>query len=142
MPCLGSPTRSLDEIYDRLTGFDWVAEWKYDGQRAQIHAHKDITGLVSVRLFSRHLEDMTSKYPDVVSLIEEVFATDPSRQSFVIDSEIVAVGGDGSLRSFQDLSNRPRKDVQIKNITIPVAVYAFDLMYLDNEVSSQFCHSV
>ncbi|KAH8828249.1 DNA ligase [Flagelloscypha sp. PMI_526] len=133
MPCLGSPTRSLDEIYDRLTGFDWVAEWKYDGQRAQIHAHKDITGLVSVRLFSRHLEDMTSKYPDVVSLIEEVFATDPSRQSFVIDSEIVAVGGDGSLRSFQDLSNRPRKDVQIKNITIPVAVYAFDLMYLDNE---------
>jgi DNA ligase-1 len=61
-PTLGSPTRSLDEIYDRLGDLSFVAEFKYDGQRAQIHGirgAKDDNPVVHV--FSRHLEDMTTK---------------------------------------------------------------------------------
>lgn len=60
-PTLGSPTRSLDEIYERLGDLAFSAEFKYDGQRAQIHAKKDGQGKVAVKIFSRHLEDMTSK---------------------------------------------------------------------------------
>ncbi|KAG9103095.1 hypothetical protein FRC06_000243 [Ceratobasidium sp. 370] len=34
-PTLGSPTRSLDEIYERLGNLAFSAEFKYDGQRVQ-----------------------------------------------------------------------------------------------------------
>lgn len=61
LPTLGSPTRSLDEIYQRLGNLPFAAEFKYDGQRAQIHAMKSVNNDVSVKLFSRHLEDMTEK---------------------------------------------------------------------------------
>lgn len=60
-PALGTPIRSLDEIYEQTGDRPFVAEFKYDGQRALIHAWKDETGQVNVRIFSRHLEDMTSK---------------------------------------------------------------------------------
>lgn len=60
-PTLGSPTRSLDEIYDRLGELPFAAEYKYDGQRAQIHCRKTNSGDVEVKIFSRHLEDMTTK---------------------------------------------------------------------------------
>ena len=42
-----------------------AAEHKYDGQRAQVHRLAD----GSVRLFSRKLDDMTHKYPDVVQRV-------------------------------------------------------------------------
>lgn len=60
LPTLGSPTRSLDEIYDRLGLLPFTAEFKYDGQRAQIHARRE-HGQTTIKLFSRHLEDMTDK---------------------------------------------------------------------------------
>lgn len=58
---LGSPTRSLEEIYDRLGNLPFTAEFKYDGQRAQIHAIREADNDLVVKIFSRHLEDMTSK---------------------------------------------------------------------------------
>jgi DNA ligase-1 len=52
----------LDEIYDRLGDLPFAAECKLDGQRAQIHAKaSDSDSRVSVQIFSRHLEDMTTK---------------------------------------------------------------------------------
>lgn len=61
LPTLGSPTRSLDEIYERLGSQPFSAEFKYDGQRAQIHGQRTPKGEVFVKIFSRHLEDMTDK---------------------------------------------------------------------------------
>lgn len=60
-PTLGSPARSLSEVYTLLNGREFTAEYKYDGQRAQIHASKLVDGTVNVHIFSRHLEDMTTK---------------------------------------------------------------------------------
>ncbi|KAG1737677.1 ATP-dependent DNA ligase [Suillus lakei] len=135
-PTLGSPTRSLDEIYDRLGDLPFAAEFKYDGQRAQIHGVRGVNnGNPSVHIFSRHLEDMTTKYPDIVHLVKCIFKDQPQLQSFIIDSEIVAIDpADGGLKSFQELSNRARKDVEMNDIKVSVCVYAFDLMYLDGEV--------
>lgn len=59
-PTLGSPTHSLNQIYGISGDRPFMAEFKYDGQRAQIHASID-KGKISVSIFSRHLEDMTSK---------------------------------------------------------------------------------
>lgn len=39
------------------------------------------------------------------------------------------------VKSFQELSNRPRKNVQLGDIRVTVCVYAFDIMYLNGEVN-------
>lgn len=133
IPTLGSPARSLDEVYSILDYRPFIAEFKYDGQRAQVHASKQ-AGNVFVKIFSRHLEDMTCKYPDVVSLVNLIFELFPQISSFIFDAEIVAVDREGHLRSFQDLSNRPRKVTRLEDILVSVCVFIFDLMYLNGEV--------
>jgi DNA ligase 1 len=72
LPTLGSPVRSLDEVYDLLGSQAFSAEFKYDGQRAQVHAARRSSGTASnsVKIFSRHLEDMTDK-ASIVSLLPE-----------------------------------------------------------------------
>jgi DNA ligase-1 len=51
----------LDEIYDRLGDLAFAAEYKMDGQRSQVHVRRNENGNVVVQIFSRHLEDMTTK---------------------------------------------------------------------------------
>jgi DNA ligase 1 len=65
---LGSPTRSLEEIYELST-----AKLKYDGQRAQIHAIREANNDLTVKIFSRHLEDMTSTvdFPNALSFFDQ-----------------------------------------------------------------------
>lgn len=177
---LGSITRSLADAFQKLgvstpNARSFVSEFKYDGQRVQIHATRvaaaapDPTGKLSesakarrkeidergrgkwigpqgdiyVRLFSRHLDDMTSKYPDILDLIPMLMSPqerdgEPARdpvQSFIMDAEVVAIGegGDTDLLPFQTLSNRSRKDVNLKEVKVKVGVFAFDLMYLDGK---------
>ncbi|KAF8650388.1 hypothetical protein AX16_005196 [Volvariella volvacea WC 439] len=133
-PTLGSPARSLDEIYDVLGDRPFSTEFKYDGQRAQIHGQRRGDGSATVKIFSRHLEDMTAKYPDVVALMEHLLEVAPQSSSFIIDSEIVAIDPvTERLKSFQELSNRARKVAQLEEVRIVVGVFAFDIMYLDGE---------
>ncbi|KAJ1309690.1 hypothetical protein OPQ81_006455 [Rhizoctonia solani] len=134
-PTLGSPTRSLDEIYDQLGNLAFTAEFKYDGQRVQIHASWDAEK-VAVRLFSRHLEDMTQKYPDIVHMAQTLMERSKGiLDSFILDAEVVAVDPHtGAIRTFQELSNRPRKGVELEDVKVVVCVYAFDLMYLNGKV--------
>ena len=76
-----------------------------------------------------------TQYPDVVALIQEMFASDTGLHSFIIDSEIVAIDPvNGTLKTFQELSNRARKDVQIRDVKVTVGIFAFDLMYINGEV--------
>lgn len=73
---------------------------------------------------------MYCQYPDIVSLVGEMYESDSGLSSFVMDAEIVAIDpADGSLKTFQELSNRARKDVQLTDIKVCVCVFAFDLMY-------------
>lgn len=125
MPMLGSITRDLSEMLTKLQGRDFTCEFKYDGQRAQVHC--DETGEVSI--FSRHLEQMTEKYPDLVSLVPQIRGEGVS--SFILEGEVVAVDGDGELQAFQVLTNRAKKNVEVGAIKINVCLFAFDLMYLN-----------
>ncbi|RPA82251.1 putative DNA ligase I [Ascobolus immersus RN42] len=127
-PMLGSITRDLSEMLIKLQGRDFACEYKYDGQRAQIHCDDD--GNISI--FSRHLELMTSKYPDLVALIPKVRTA--SVKSFILEGEVVAIDrATGQLRTFQTLSNRGRKDVLIKDVEIDVCFFGFDCMMINGE---------
>lgn len=127
-PMLGSITRDLAEMLTKLDGREFACEFKYDGQRAQIHC--DEKGKVTI--FSRHLELMTDKYPDLVALMPKVRGD--GVESFIMEGEVVAIDRqNGELKTFQTLSNRARKDVQIGSVTIDVCMYAFDLMYLNGQ---------
>lgn len=127
-PMLGGITRDLGEMLTKLEGRDFSCEFKYDGQRAQVHC--DSNGKVTI--FSRHLEVMTDKYPDLVALIPKIRGEGIS--SFILEGEVVAVDREtGDLKPFQILANRARKDVVIAEVKVDVCLFAFDLMYLNNE---------
>lgn len=127
-PMLGSITRDLSEMLTKLQGRDFACEYKYDGQRAQVHC--DDGGKVSI--FSRHLELMTDKYPDLVELVPRIRGEGVS--SFIMEGEVVAVDREtGELKNFQTLTNRARKDVEIGSIKIDVCLFAFDLMFLNGQ---------
>ncbi|KAI4847247.1 ATP-dependent DNA ligase [Aureobasidium sp. EXF-8845] len=127
-PMLGGITRDLGEMLTKLTGREFTCEYKYDGQRAQVHC--DSSGKVTI--FSRHLEVMTDKYPDLVALVPKIRGE--GVQSFILEGEVVAVDREtGALLPFQTLSNRARKDVAITSVTVDVCLFSFDLMYLNGE---------
>jgi DNA ligase-1 len=127
-PMLGSITRDMGEMLTKLQGRDFACEYKYDGQRAQVHC--DDKGKVSI--FSRHLEIMTDKYPDLVAIVPQIRGESVS--SFILEGEVVAIDrANGELKTFQTLANRARKDVAIGAVTIDVCLFAFDLMYLNGE---------
>ena len=127
-PMLGGITRDLSEMLTKLQGRDFSCEYKYDGQRAQVHC--DEQGKVSI--FSRHLEVMTDKYPDLVALVPQIRGEGVS--SFILEGEVVAIDQDsGDLKAFQTLTNRARKDVAIESIKVAVCLFSFDLMYLNGE---------
>ena len=65
----------------------------------------------------------------------DIFANSADVDSFILDAEIVAINSnDGTLRTFQELSNRARRDVKLDEVTVSVCVFGFDLMYLNEQV--------
>lgn len=59
---LAKPTKAISEVLDRFEGKAFTCEFKYDGERAQVHQ----TASGEFRVFSRNSEDMSKKYPDLM----------------------------------------------------------------------------
>nr|BAC76762.1 DNA ligase I [Coprinopsis cinerea] len=127
-PMLAKPTKAIREVLDRFENKRFTCEYKYDGERAQIHRLDDGT----VGVFSRNSEDMSKKYPDLVDQLSKCIKK--NTKSFVLDSEAVAIDRTtGKLMPFQELSRRKRKDVKVEDIQVRVCIFAFDLLYLNGE---------
>lgn len=127
-PMLAKPTKSITEVLDRFSGERFTCEYKYDGERAQVHRTPD--GKYNV--YSRNSEDMSQRYPDIVSIAPR-FANE-SVSSFVIDCEAVAWDREqGKILPFQVLSTRKRKDVEEDKITVRICLFVFDILYINGQ---------
>ncbi|XP_044901739.1 DNA ligase 1 isoform X3 [Felis catus] len=127
-PMLAHPTRGVSEVLKRFEEAAFTCEYKYDGQRAQIHVLEG----GEVKIFSRNQEDNTGKYPDIISRIPKIKL--PSVTSFILDTEAVAWDREKKqIQPFQVLTTRKRKEVDAADIQVQVCLYAFDLIYLNGE---------
>ncbi|MCS7125994.1 MAG: ATP-dependent DNA ligase [Aigarchaeota archaeon] len=122
-PMLAERLSSAEEIISKIGG-KCLAEYKYDGERMQIHK-KDL----DVMIFSRRQENITSQYPDVVKLVQENILADEA----ILECEAVAIDPETyETLPFQELMHRKRKHEIEKAVEeYPVNLYFFDILYLD-----------
>ena len=130
---LFSPIRPM--LADRIkSGEDTVkkfqekfaAEYKLDGERAQIHKQKD-----TIEIFSRSLEKITSYYPDIVEKISKLIISD----NVILEAEVVAMNSNsGDFLPFQELMHRRRKyEIDDAVAKYPITVNFFDVLFSDGK---------
>lgn len=112
------------EIIEKL-GTPFIAEYKLDGERLQIHKEGQ-----KITLFSRRLLDISEQYPDVCETIKNI-----SVKNAIIEGEVVAMDDCyEEMLPFQVLSKRRRKyDIQEMVEKVPVCLFLFDLLKVDRK---------
>ena len=128
-PMLAERLGVPEEILEKFGG-KCIVEYKYDGERVQAHKSGD-----KVMLYSRRLENISSQYPDVVSLIREQL----DAKEAIFEAECVAMDLEtGDMRPFQELMHRRRKYGVEEAITqYPISLFSFDLLYVNGEDLTQ-----
>ncbi len=124
-PMLAERVKSEKESIEKM-GDKFAAEYKLDGERAQLHVKND-----EVKLFSRSLENITSYYPDITEKIPKNLKANDA----ILEAEVVAINGDsGEFLPFQELMHRRRKyKVEKAVLEYPITVNFFDLLYLNGK---------
>jgi DNA ligase 1 len=119
---LAQPEENPSDIVAAL-GAGAIADDKYDGIRAQIHTD----GNGEVRIYSRTLDNVTHRFPELEEAAREL------GRSAILDGEIVAFSD--RILPFAIIQKRlGRRQVSAKlRADAPVVFFAFDLLYLDGE---------
>ena len=128
-PMLAERLPSPEEILDKLGG-KCVAEYKYDGERVQLHKKGN-----EVVLFSRRMEKISDQYPDAIELIKRKV----SAKEAILEGECVAMDLEtGEMRPFQELMHRRRKyGIEEAIGQYPVSLFMFDALYVDGKDYTQ-----
>lgn len=102
-------------------------EYKLDGARVQIHKNGD-----EVKLFSRHLSDITVSLPEIADLARRSLRA----KTAILEGEVIAIDANGRTRPFQILMRRVgrERDVEQMQQEIPVQLFLFDCLYRDGKV--------
>ena len=122
---LGVRAATLSEIFE-IIPLPFLADFKYDGLRIQIHKSKK----EPLTIFTRNLENITEQFPEIVAFFENNFLD----ISAVFDCECVAISSkNNSYLPFQVLSKR----ILTKNVEdvsyILIQIKVFDLLYLNGD---------
>ncbi len=95
-----------------------AVDWKVDGARVQLHRDGD-----AVRVFTRTLDDVTARLPELVAFARGLEAT-----AFVLDAEAIALRPDRRPEPFQVTAAR------FGSLSgEPLTILAFDVLHLDGE---------
>ncbi|MCK4474777.1 ATP-dependent DNA ligase, partial [Candidatus Bathyarchaeota archaeon] len=130
---VGEPIRAMlcerlskpEEILEKLGG-KCVAEYKYDGERIQVHKKGE-----EVVLFSRRLETISSQYPDAIELVKRCVKAEDA----ILEAECVAIDPDtNEMRPFQELMHRRRKHgIEKAMEEYPISLFMFDALYVNGK---------
>ncbi|GER35611.1 DNA ligase [Striga asiatica] len=132
-PMLAKITNGAPQVLKIFKDRSFTCEYKYDGQRAQIHRLPD----GSIHVFSRNGDETTGKFPDVVDIVKESCAH--GTDTFILDAEVVAIDRTNNLKlmSFQELSSRERGSkeslIAVDKIKVDVCIFVFDIMFANGE---------
>lgn len=122
-PMLANSSKNLTAAFKKVEDRNFICEYKYDGERIQIHKFDN-----RIETFSRNSEKTTEKYPDLMGVY------DVSLKDFIVDGEIVAYDRkEGKSLPFQTLTTRKRKRVKSDKVDVNVCVFVFDLIFFDGE---------
>jgi ATP-dependent DNA ligase I len=117
-PMLAQSAATTDEALAKL-GAEVAVEWKLDGIRIQAHVSE--TG--EVRLFTRTLDDITERLPEIVEVLRAL-----SVRSAVFDGELIALREDGRPQPFQVTAARTASKTPV---SVPLSMFLFDVLHLD-----------
>src|SRR5947207_8439724 len=117
-PMLAASAPSIEDALAKIDG-PAAVEWKLDGIRIQAHLSGG-----SIRLFTRTLDDITARLPEVVTAMARVPVS-----AAVFDGELIALREDGRPLPFQDTASRTA--TQAAGPTVPLPVFLFDVLHLD-----------
>ncbi len=122
---LAERLRTLEEILEKMGG-KAAFEYKYDGIRIQAHISED------VRLFSRHLENLTEQFPEITSALRRAFMGEDA----IVEGECVPIDpSTGEMLPFQVVSHRRGRKYGVEEAMeeFPVLLFLFDALYLNGE---------
>ncbi len=124
-PMLAERLSTAEEILEKMDG-KGLAEFKYDGERMQIHKRGE-----EIIIFSRRQENITAQYPDVVEHARRCIKANEA----IVECEAVAVDPEtGDMLPFQELMHRRRKyDIERAIEKYPVSLFFFDVLYVDGQ---------
>lgn len=120
---LANSAENVQEALERLGEASF--EFKLDGARIQVHKGKD-----QVKVFSRQLQEVTERLPEVVEWVRKL----PVRDA-VLEGEVIALRPHGRPHPFQVTMRRfgRIKDVDLLRQEIPLTSFFFDCLYFENE---------
>ncbi|MFT3889662.1 MAG: ATP-dependent DNA ligase [Arachnia sp.] len=122
-PMLAASAKSVAEALASIEG-PAAVEAKLDGIRIQVHRDGD-----DVRVFTRSLDDITDRLPDVVEAV-----TGLPFERGILDGEALALGPDGRPRPFQETAARSmRLDGTSQRGRVPMTPFFFDVLSLDGD---------
>ena len=132
-PMLAERVKNEYDVLEKFQG-EFAAEYKLDGERAQIHKKGN-----QVIIFSRSLENITQYYPDIVEKIPDAIISNEC----ILEAEVVAINDStGNFLPFQELMHRRRKYKVDKAVSdYPINVNFFDVLYFDGKKSIDLPYS-
>jgi DNA ligase-1 len=126
---LAERLETLEEILRRLG--KCALEYKYDGLRVQAHISPK-----RIELFSRHLENITVQFPEVVEGLRSAI----KGREAIVEGEAVPVDPNtGEFLPFQEVSRRRGRKTDLERMAkeFPVTLFTFDcLLRADDDLTA------
>jgi len=128
LPMLAQPAESMQAAIETLGTA--LVEWKLDGARVQVHKAND-----EVRIYTRNLNDVTSRVPEIVAAVKNVAA-----KELILDGEAIALRSDRRPHPFPVTMSRfgSQQEDERRRADLPLSVFFFDCLYADG--ASLFDH--